>query len=93
MIGAEISQRTERIKTSFSVVERRVRGIFPPLMDNLRKERVLRGLRPEEIPDFRRMLDLWERADWISHEDAAEWWRRIYAAAGVAPAPEHPLDH
>jgi hypothetical protein len=49
-------------------------------MDTSHMERVLAGIRPEEVRDFQGMLALWERAGWINQEEAAEWRRRISRA-------------
>jgi hypothetical protein len=49
-------------------------------MDTRHMERVLAGIRPDEVQDFQGMLALWERAGWIDREEAAEWRRRISLA-------------
>jgi hypothetical protein len=50
-------------------------------MDTIRMERILAGLRPEEIPDIQGMIELWEKASWIDREEAAEWRRQVVARA------------
>ena len=55
-------------------------------MDTSCMERVLAGIRPDEVRDFQNMLALWERAGWIDQEEAAEWRRRILGAQTV-PSP------
>jgi hypothetical protein len=55
-------------------------------MDTACMERILAGIRPEEVRDFQDMLALWERAGWIDREEAAEWRRRISRAQLNGPA-------
>ncbi len=60
-------------------------------MTTAQMERVLAGIRPEEVRDFLRMLSLWERAGWVDREEAARWKQRIsraQAPVGSGPAPD-----
>lgn len=62
-------------------------------MDSRGIERAFAGIRPEETQDVLGMLSLWERAGWITLEEASEWRRRIsgaHASAGPYPCRSSP---
>jgi hypothetical protein len=68
-------------------------AVYVPAMVIACMERVLAGIRSDEVRDFLGMLSLWERAGWIDQEQAAEWKRRISRAVNApSQRPEVPVE-